>query len=213
MRSAGSAAVPLAVPRPADDLADNRARSLRRLRGRARRYAVANHLARLCVVTNREVITDRGVMLRRVSGFIRRLRAAHGPLPYMVTLEWHPGGHGLHANVLLDRWIAKDELAALWGHGFVDVRLMRSRRRRGVSPARVASSYAVKYATKAAEEWPRQHAYEVGQGFQPEVVRLSGTDLVRRVIGVMGGEVPSYVWDSASVTDWRGPPVLFVAWG
>jgi hypothetical protein len=136
---------------------------------------------------------------------------AYGAMPYLVTLEWHPGGHGLHANVLVDRFVPQPHLVGLWGHGIVHVERFR-RSRRGRKPSAVAAGYVVKYVTKALEEWPGQHAYEVGQGFQPDVVRLSGTDLVRQVLGVMGGELPSYVWESASITDWRGPPVLFVAW-
>jgi hypothetical protein len=194
--------------------AENRARSVRRARQRARRYAVANNLTRLATLTSREAVFDRATMLRRVGRFGRALRARYGPLAYLTALEWHPGGHGLHVHVALDRYVPKDELSRLWGYGFVDVRLMRTRRggQRGAA-ARAAAGYVSKYVTKAAAEWPGQHAYEVGQGFQPERVRFDGTDLVRGVLEIMGGEVPSYVWESSTLNDWRGPPVLFLAWG
>jgi hypothetical protein len=151
--------------------------------------------------------------------FARRLRRAFGPVAWARALELHPQGHGWHIHAALGRYIPKAVLAALWGHGFVDVRRLRS----GSGPAgrqdaRRAAVYLSKYLAKAWESEDREaweHAYEVAEGFQPEVVERLAWDregAVLAAVEVMWGELPSWRWESDAAEDWRGPPVVCLAW-
>lgn len=84
--------------------------------------------------------------------------------------------------------------------------------------ARATARYVVKYATKsieAAELDPGEHAYEVAQGFQPVMVRVSAATRAlawAELVRCQGGEVPAYEWDSGDSEEWTGPPVGFLSW-
>lgn len=190
----------------------NGERSRRRARGRVRRYAIANRCTRLATFTYAEEQWSARKVKRDWARLARDLKGRWPDLAWVRVLELHPGGHGLHLHAGLSRYVPKAELAAMWGHGLVDVRKLRTKRGGG-EDARQAARYLAKYATKAAEADPGEHAYEVAQGHQPATISLRGwdrQDAWERVIRSMGGEVPSYQWDSGQVTDWRGPPVVFL---
>ena len=193
----------------------NDARSGRRARGRVRRYAIANGCTRLATLTYRKRPLGSQQVKRDWARFARELKARYPMLAWVRVLEVGELNGRLHVHAGLSRFIPKPELARLWGHGFVDVRKLRTKRGGG-EDARAAARYLAKYATKAAQAAAGEHAYEVAQGHQPAAVKVRGWSLDqawREVVGLMGGELPSYEWSSGDAEDWRGPPVRFLAFG
>jgi hypothetical protein len=151
-------------------------------------------------------------MVRDVQAFMRRLNVAYPDIPWLYAPELHPGGHGWHVHFGVDRYISQRKLARLWGHGFVDIRKLRTGKG-GREDARAAARYLAKYVTKARELEPGAHGYEVRQGHQPEVVRVRAWGLapLREVLVREWGE-PAYEWSSDSEEQWRGPPAAFLSW-
>jgi len=218
----------------------NRERSIRRIRTTSRRYAVASKCDQVVTLTFRpgslpcaESGDDRPVYscrdFRRAvraewDRTARRLRAVYGAVPFLVVLEPHADGH-IHVHIVVPRRFVVRErttrlIAGLWGLGWVDGDGDGFKRRPGESSrerCRRACRYAVKYAVKGVEGGqlePGEHSYEVGEGFQPVAVRAVAWDAAGAFgvgIGIMGGEVPAYTFDSGSDPDWRGPPLLY--WG
>lgn len=202
------------------DPAANRLRAERRAQTKVRRYCAANGIDRLATLTFAPPFcTDAKELRGHVSRFIRRMRCARGgKFPYVWVPELHKDGERLHVHVGLAEYIAKAELAALWGHGFVDVRLVRSGSRGSDSDrARRAARYLSKYVGKAfdAVSVIGCHRYEVAQGFQPrQETMVFGSELEARqwASTLMGGETPSHVWYSSEVEDWQGPPTEVAFW-
>lgn len=195
---------------PLDDRNDRRAR------GKVRRYAVTNGLTRLLTVTYKppqpvEVIR----VVRDAAQFERRLREAYPALVWVRTLERHASG-ALHLHYGMSEYVRKERLARLWGHGFVDVRRIRSNRPGRREAARSVARYLSKYVTKDAARGIGGHRYEVRQGYQPVAVRAAAWSVDegwRTLVGLAGGEVPAYEWSSSGEPDWNGPPVRFLSWG
>lgn len=190
-----------------------RARSGRRARSRLRRYAAANHLDRLVVLTYREGTSDLKRVKRDVRLFIKRkLRPMVGPdMPYAVTWELHKSGNW-HVNILLNSYVRHKRLERAWGRGFVWITKFKSRTG-GKDAAREAARYVAKYAGKDVEGMPGSvHRYEVAEGFQPAAVRLYGASLADLFSQAEEQDLPAYMWRSSSLDDWRGPPVAFASW-
>lgn len=207
------------TPQTVEEVTLNRERAARRARGRVRRYAVRNGCTRLGTLTYAVAQSDRRLVVRQVQQWERRVRERFGRVPLVWALELHPGGHGFHVHFALGgpRKLPKVQLGELWGHGFVDIRKVRTGRG-GREDARGAARYVGKYVGKAFDAGlgSGEHAYEVAQGFQPVARSVTGTDpgTVRlRIMAAMGGEVPSYEWSSEGLEDWRGPPVGFLSFG
>jgi hypothetical protein len=107
------------------------------------------------------------------------------------------------------------------GRGFVHIKrlghLPIGSGRRG--QARVAAGYLSKYVSKSFEQDASArvlglHRYEVGEGFQPQAVRLHGcsaASVITQAAGLMGGE-PAIFWSSLNVEGWQAPPAVWVAW-
>jgi hypothetical protein len=206
-RGAGSAR----DPEPREDA--TRQRSGRRARSRLRRYAAANHLDRLIVLTYAEQTDDLAKVKRDVRLFVKRkLRPLVGPdMPYAITWELHKSGTW-HVNILLNSYVRHAKLHRAWGRGFVWITKFKSKSG-GKDAAREAARYASKYAGKDVEGMDGGiHRYEVAQGFAPAVVRLYGGSLADVVDEAGEAEEPRYVWRSIGAEDWRGPPVAFVSW-
>jgi hypothetical protein len=116
----------------------------------------------------------------------------------------------------MSEYVRKERLARLWGHGFVDVRRIRSNRPGRREAARSVARYLSKYVTKDAARGIGGHRYEVRQGYQPVAVRAAAWSVDegwRTLVGLAGGEVPAYEWSSSGEPDWNGPPVRFLSWG
>lgn len=211
----------------AEAIAEDHERSIRRSRGRLRRFAVHNRLARLVSLTYRgRGCHDFDRMRADVALFERRLREAFPALAFVFTYELHPGGHGWHVHGGVSKGVPVARLAALWGHGFVDIRMVRVGGSRGF-PGRPAGTgragcrrvavYLSKYVGKDAEGIPAgRQRYSVRQGFQPGCRRVflgSPEEVLRAILVELGGEVPSYAWSSSGAPAWVGPPAEYVAFG
>ncbi len=120
------------------------------------------------------------------------------------------------------QFIARGRIQAAWPHGFVHIKRLSDLPVGSTSwrEARLAAGYLSKYVTKAFEpDEAREHLlglhrYEVGQNFQPPVMRLSGTsseEVLAKATAVMGG-APALSWSSAEAEDWKAPPAVWFAW-
>lgn len=194
---------------------DTRKRSGRRARSRLRRYACANRLDRLVVLTYREPQTDLARVKRDVRLFVKRkLRGLIGPdAAYAITWETHKSG-AWHVNLLVPSYIRHERLERAWGRGFVWITKFKAPKGgSGRDAARAAARYVAKYAGKDVEGMPGAvHRYEVAQGFQPNVVRLYGLRLADVMRETGEQNPPRYVWQSIGEPDHRGPPVAFASW-
>ncbi|MGY1651711.1 hypothetical protein ACI79X_10885 [Geodermatophilus sp. SYSU D01119] len=152
--------------------------------------------------------------------FFRNLRAALGgePLAYLWVPEWHRTDHGLHGHFAVGKYIRKSLLRSAWGRGFVHIKLLSDLPvgSTGREAARAAAGYLSKYVSKTfdAPHLFGRHRYDVAQGFQPPVRRLSGAsadDVLHQAVEVMGLP-PIRAWSSSEVEDWDRPPAVWFAW-
>src|SRR4051812_45410198 len=94
-------------------------------------------------------------------------------------------------------------------------RTCRSARPSGTRPRR-AAGYLSKYVSKTfdAPHLFGRHRYDVAQGFQPPVRRLTGRSaehVLDQACEVMDSE-PVRSWSSVQVEDWDRPPAVWFAW-
>jgi hypothetical protein len=176
--------------------------------------------------------TVRSEVMALVAEFARRLRTDLGTsIPYWYSPELHPGGHGWHVNLFVPCRLDHTHIEGLWGHGWVWVVDFE---RSPVGPKgeplglcrtpregwRRAAQYGCKYAQKDWEPGvigPRNHRYEIAQGFSPEPKRQwldSDSDawnLVAELVpeGEWGNLV---VWESNDDDQWDRPPVATFRW-
>ncbi|MBW8780376.1 MAG: hypothetical protein JF603_00630 [Acidobacteria bacterium] len=194
----------------------------RRARGKVRRYCAANRLNRLGTLTYRgEGCHDPRVLRADVAAFFRSLRALldSGPFPYLWTAEWHKTGHGLHVHFAVGRYIQRSLIEQAWDRGFVHIKLLGDLPVGSgpVEEARRAAGYLSKYVGKAFDNdrVPGLHRYEVAQRFQPEIVQVWGRTreaVIDQANELVGNRTPEQVWTSDQVTDWQGPPAVWVRW-
>lgn len=194
----------------------------RRARGKVRRYCVANRLNRLGTLTYAGKGNHDPVLVREHLGeFFRVLRCelGRGAFPYAWVPEWHKTDHGLHAHFAVGRFVPRAAITAAWPWGFVHIKLIGDLPV-GSGPraeARRAAGYLSKYVGKSFEDERRiagLHRYEVAQGFQPQVVKITGHTLdgvMRGASEVMGGP-PSYLWQSQVEDGWTRPPAVWASW-
>jgi hypothetical protein len=201
-----------------------RAEAARRAKKKLRLYAAHNRLNRLGTLTYAgSGCHDPSVLREDVAAFFRALRDELGgsPLAYVWVPEWHKSDHGLHVHFAVGQFIARGKIASAWGRGFVHIKRLSDLPVGSTTwdEARRAAGYLSKYVTKAFEPEGRGrvlglHRYEVAQGFQPTVLRLSGRsarELREKAEAVMGGP-PARSWSSAEVEDWKAPPAVWFAW-
>ena len=154
-----------------------------------------------------------------MAGFFRELRRLSGGdrFAYAWVPEWHKAGHGLHGHFAVGRYIARSKIEEAWGRGFIKIKLL------GDLPvgsgvceeARVAGRYLAKYVGKDFAGRPEGlHRYDVAEGFQPEVVRVTGRTVgqVLDTASQMLGGTPNRVWHSDEDEDWQGPPAVWASW-
>jgi hypothetical protein len=207
----------------APGLPEDRERASRRARGRVRRWCVSNGATYLLTLTYKgEGQHDWSRCMADVWLFRKHLRQWFPGfrLAVLTVPEWHPGGHGLHVHVATAEYVPKELLERCWSRdgsslGFVDNGERRRRRGGPQSPRRTAG-YLAKYITKAHEgsERPQgSHAYEVTQGSQPRVYRVSGLGYgtVEAAVWALLGAEGGYTWYSEGVEGWRGPPTAFLS--
>lgn len=212
-------------PGSAADPERARAEAARRARAKVRRYCTAQRLNRLGTLTYRGGGCHDPAQVRvDVARFFRSLRSALGgrSFAYVWVPEWHKSGHGLHVHFAVGEFVARSKIDAAWGHGFVHIKRLSDLPVGSTSlhEARRTAGYLSKYVTKTfaagvAERLAGMHRYEVAQGFQPPVVRLSGVsadDVFFQAVERMGGVLPAISWSSAENEDWQGPPAVWFAW-
>jgi hypothetical protein len=206
---------------PAPDPDRSAADAARRARGKVRRYCAANRLNRLGTLTYAGSGNHSPAALRvDLADFFRRLRGSVGePFAYLWAPEWHPGGHGLHAHFAVGRWIAQGDIRRAWGRGHVHIKLLGDLPvgSGSLGEARLAARYLAKYVGKdlAGSGQPSgRHRYEVGQGFQPREVDISGTsagEVIEWAETYMGAPAER-VWRSREQEAWDGPPAVWAQW-
>jgi hypothetical protein len=209
---------------PAADPVRAREEAGRRARRKVRLYCAEHGLNRLGTLTYAGVGCHNPQQLRRdVAEFFRTLRTMLGgeAFPYVWVPEWHKSDHGLHVHFAIGGFVPRSIIDAAWGRGFVHIKrlghLPVGSGRRG--EARVAAGYLSKYVSKSFEldgsaRALGLHRYEVGEGFQPEAVRLHGcsaASAIAQAAGIMGAE-PAIFWSSLNVEGWQAPPAVWVAW-
>lgn len=157
---------------------------------------------------------DRRVVVADVQAFVKRLRRRTPNLRYVWVLELHPGGHGWHVHMLVNRYVSKGLLAEVWGHGFVDARMIRGA---GPQAAKNAGRYAAKYVAKdaltAQGREPRAQRYGRSEGLGVTEMRAYfGTPAyarheVEREVGI------ALSWcDCSTLAGWTGPPCWVASW-
>ena len=166
----------------------------RRARTMVRRLVGEYRLGRLFTLTIARQTTgdDRAVVVAMVAAFARRLKRDLPSWKWVMVPEWHPRGHGWHVHIASSHYVPKARLAELWGHGFVDARLIRpkgARTRRDA--ARTVATYLAKYIAKDVEEAPRepgQHRYYRPQGMPITVVEAEcmGSEVAAVVAAAIG---------------------------
>jgi hypothetical protein len=184
------------------------------------------------VLTFADPPTERSAVMALVAEFARRLRNdLDTSVPYWYSPELHPGGHGWHVNLFVADRLEHARIAELWGHGFVWVTdFERSPSGPKGEPLglcrtpregwRRAAQYGCKYAQK---DWdpgaigPRNHRYEIAQGFSPVPERCwvnsdaEAWELVAEL--VPDGEWSNLaVWNSNDDDEWDRPPVATFRW-
>jgi hypothetical protein len=195
----------------------------RRARARLRRYCAANRLNRLGTLTYALGNHDPLLLREHLGGFFRSMRDGLGgkAMPYAWVPEWHPGGHGLHAHFAVGRYIRRSVIVDAWGRGHVHIKLLGDLPvgSGSLSQARLAARYLSKYVAKSfADPTVRVlglHRYDLAQGFQPEVMRLSASSsesVLAEASELMSGD-PVTQWFSSENADWQGAPAIWAQWG
>lgn len=203
---------------------------MRRARGVVRRYCRANRLCYLWVLTYRgDGCHSWAEATAHIRQFLEALSEAK--VPVLIVPEWHPGGHGLHINVALGRWIDWRIIQRAWKHGSVKAPKTKRGDKRGgkrrLDPGLVAG-YVAGYVARGGESDSgelgkpgavtgqtrqlRQHRYFCSHGHHPRKLSeiastfRSALDMLRYVFQTE----PSYVWCSweseDDATEARKPP-------
>jgi hypothetical protein len=194
----------------------------RRARTKVRRYCAANRLNRLGTLTYRGVgCHDPREFREHVGLFFRQLRGdlGRGALPYLWVPEWHKT-HGLHGHFAVGRYVPRSLIAAAWGRGFINIKLLGDPAvgSGALEEARLAARYLAKYVGKAfdAARIASLHRYEVAQGFQPASVQVNGRTIdeaIEAACAAMGGRYPQRVSRSEEVAEWSPkPPSVWLSW-
>lgn len=147
--------------------------------------------------------------------FTRRVRLELPHVVWLAVLEWHPGGHGWHVHLVVNKYVPKAKIQEMWLHGYVDVRRITVRgdsaSRQAVSKA---ASYLAKYVSKDPPPGAPPHAPGDHRYLRP--LGLSVTELVaegsyEEMVALAWQYFPAgvgWIWHSRQDQTWRAPPVL-----
>ena len=206
-------------PSVGDSSKENIERRLRRARTDARRYVMHNRLTVLVTLTfdpdflGKE---DRELCMDAVGAVTEGLRAIYGPLPWLFTAEYCPGGSGWHVHLLLSRWVPKDLLVRLWPHGIVD-RVDGRRRFRGKSQSveEVAKNRAMYVSKWTADDLPAsgKKLYRTALGFKPPKLEFYSAGLGGALAAAripFNGRAPRRFLQSDDWDGWSGPPTFLL---
>lgn len=209
------------------------ASAVARARRELRRWCVANGATRLATLTFAvEPSLDEG--WRLIEGFRRRLDAAGYRQPAVIPQYGDVGGR-LHFHLALPDFIPKATLAALWGHGFIDVRVLDRQRNKRVQlskrelarlVARYVAGYVARPGTAPAGEADGAAPAKRSVGFNRRRYSIPKNGAPVRVVRFtcVGGYFEAWaeaqrqcghhlhdVWHSPVDDDaWRGPPTVLL---
>jgi len=203
------------LARPDPERAQREAR--RRAGVQVRRLVAEHKLTRMWTLTLAEATLpeQRPEVILKLQQFLRRVRLELPHVVWLAVLEWHPGGHGWHIHIVVNKFVPKEWIAGAWRHGFVDVRRISvkgdSTSRQAVSKA---ASYLAKYVTKAPPEGAPTHSPGDHRYYRP--LGLSLTELVaegsyEEMVAMAWEHFPAgvgWMWHSGSAEGWRAPPCL-----
>jgi len=201
--------------KPNPDRAQEEAR--RRAGVQVRRLVAEHKLTRMWTLTLRDATLpeERAQVVLKLQQFLRRVRLELPQVVWLAVLEWHPGGHGWHIHIVVNKFVPKQWISGAWKHGFVDVRRISvkgdSSSRQAVSKA---ASYLAKYVTKAPPEGTPPHVAGDHRYFRP--LGLGLTELVaegsyEEMVMLAWQYFPAgvgWMWHSKQDQGWRAPPVL-----
>lgn len=183
-----------------------------------RRLVCEHRLVRMWTLTLEQATRadQRSLVVRKVQQFTRRVRTRFPKLKWLAVLEWHPGGHGWHVHMVVDRFVPKALIAEMWGWGFVDARLITQKGDSGsMGAARRAGQYVAKYLTKKADSAAPAHVAgdhrylrPLGMGWTEVECEGEFGDMVRLAWGWWSRAAITWIWWSGDDPDWRGPRVL-----
>lgn len=185
----------------------------RRARIVVRRWCVHNQISRLLTLTfaGEHGVHDRDAVLRHLRAFFRLLGSHHEDIKYLYSLELHPGGHGYHVHIGVDRYLSKDEIRSAWPHGYIDIRRLKVKSARGKREQwRAVARYIAKYACKAEDEGRQagRHRYERTQGHNPTEHRFRASMGALSELFRERGAYSMWSWDSAFDDQWCGPRTI-----
>lgn len=201
--------------RPDPERAQTEAR--RRAAVQVRRLVAEHKLTRMWTLTLAAATLPehRPKVVLKLQQFLRRVRLELPHVVWLAVLEWHPGGHGWHIHIVVNRFVPKQWISRAWPHGFVDVRRISvkgdSSSRQAVSKA---ASYLAKYVSKPAPEGAPEHVRGDHRYYRP--LGLSLTELVaegsyEEMVALAWQYFPAgvgWLWHSSQASGWRAPPVL-----
>ncbi len=123
---------------------ENRSASLRRSKNTLDSLIWCNpDLYRFVTLTFAENIKDLDIANRHFSNFIKRLNYYFKEeVKYIAVIEFQRRG-AVHYHFLVDRFIDYKKLTELWGHGYTEIEMIRTKKSR-----HVVSEYLTKYLTK-----------------------------------------------------------------
>ena len=198
------------------------AEAARRAQTAVRRLVTEHRLVRMWTLTQRDetAADDRPMVVRRVQAFTRRVRARWPKLRWLAVLEWHPGGHGWHVHMVVDRFVPKAVLADLWGWGFVDARRIAVRGDSTTMAAtRKAAAYVAKYVAKDPAPGAPAHVSGDHRYLRPlgmtwtEVTAEGDFEQMLNLAWHWWQTPPSWLWHSSQEPKWRGPSCLVIRSG
>jgi len=204
-------------PSRVPDEEESRRKAGQRAACKVRRFCKANGISRLWTLTYAVAVESRAQVMADVAEFARKLQGEFGRMPYVYVPERGSKGR-LHAHFGLGRYVPKERIAELWGHGYVDARRLGPDNAAAGRCAHYLSKYVGKsFSDKEIDEGHDRakgdHRYEVAQGFQPVPLELEGDSLAEvrdEVVRLMGP--PSSWWSSSECDSWYGPPVWVLMW-
>lgn len=192
----------------------------RRARSRVRLLATEHRCNRLLTLTFRDAQKERSQVVKLLQAFFRKVKARLPRLQWVAVLELHSDGEKWHVHMAVNKWVAKEVWADIWGNGFIDVRRIKSKHG-GNDPdkqARAAAAYLAKYIAKGADEENRREAYD-HRYFHRQGMRITEIEAeadgwvdAKRVACRIMGKAPSYEWCSWDCTDGSEPVPYQVVW-
>lgn len=185
--------------------------AVRRARVTMRRYCCEHRLRYMWTLTYADGEKDAGRVRRDVERLVKKIASDRRGrrFPYIFVLEHHKDGQRFHVHMAVPFFFKQKKLEKAWGKGWVFCTDMKSKGECSFAGARRAANYLTKYIAKTFEhsEFGR-HRYERAQGFEPERRTISRHDMDdgQSYAEEAFGMRPAFVWSSAEVEVWDGPP-------